>query len=157
MLFFVKECSILDLYAKRCWLHTSFFFNARSWVGTDTENRDFFKSCVTKILHDISFLQVCKSRWQNPLFFLGHEIAFLGRSFHESLTDRQCWQESQMGFANFPWYTTMPDENSTLLSEYSSLSNNCAVGINVQVGKFWKINNCADCNKCAGWKIFCSY
>ena len=93
----------MDLYAKRCWLHTSFFFNARSWVGTDTENRDFFKSCVTKILHDISFLQVCKSRWQNPLFFLGHKVAFLGCSFHKSLTDRQCWQESQMWLANFLW------------------------------------------------------
>ena len=40
---------------------------------------------------------------------------------------------------------------------YSSLSNNCADGINVQAGKFSKINNCADCNKCAGWKISISY
>ena len=40
---------------------------------------------------------------------------------------------------------------------YSSLSNNCADGINVQAGKFSKINNCADCNKCAGWKFFYSY
>ena len=32
-------------------------------------------------------------------------------------------------------------------SEYSSLSNNCADGINVQAGKFSKINNCADWNK----------
>ena len=40
---------------------------------------------------------------------------------------------------------------------YSSLSNNCADGINVQDGKFSKINNCADFNKCAGWKILYSY
>ena len=40
---------------------------------------------------------------------------------------------------------------------YSSLSNNCADGINVQAGKFSKINNFADCNKCAGWKFFHSY
>ena len=32
-------------------------------------------------------------------------------------------------------------------SAYSSLSNNCADGINVQAGKFSKINNCADWNK----------
>ena len=40
---------------------------------------------------------------------------------------------------------------------YSSLSNNCADGINVQDGKFSKIDNCADFNKCAGWKILYSY
>ena len=39
------------------------------------------------------------------------------------------------------------------LGGYSTLSNNCADGINVQAGKFSKINNCADCNKCAGRKI----
>ena len=27
----------------------------------------------------------------------------------------------------------------------------------MQAGKFSKINNCADCNKCAGWKISFSY
>ena len=42
-------------------------------------------------------------------------------------------------------------------SKYFSLSNNCADGINVQAGKFSKINNCAVCNKCAGWKISFSY
>ena len=36
---------------------------------------------------------------------------------------------------------------------YSSLSNNCADGTNVQAGKYPKFNKCADWNKCAGWKI----
>ena len=47
--------------------------------------------------------------------------------------------------------------NLGLKVTYSSLSNNCAVELNVQAGKFSKINNCADCNKCAGWKISYSY
>ena len=40
---------------------------------------------------------------------------------------------------------------------YSSISNNCADGINVQAGKFSKVDNCADCNKCKGRKISHSY
>ena len=39
------------------------------------------------------------------------------------------------------------------LQFYSSLSNNCVDGINVQAGKFSKISNCEDWDKCAGLKI----
>ena len=37
------------------------------------------------------------------------------------------------------------------LNSYSSLSDNCADGINVQAGKYPKFINCAGWNKCVGY------
>ena len=53
--------------------------------------------------------------------------------------------------------STFDSSYISFLFKYSSLLNNCADGINVQAGKYPKFNNCADCNKCADWKISISY